>query len=150
MTNSRTAEPPPAWVGGRRPRLPLLDLPPFFRSRMICPRCPPHPNAAMCRQTPAPVRCYRLVRTDAQLVRPWLDTKYAASLGIRASTRAQYSGCAAAQNINSPRSQKFLNVRRRQNFSYCNGNLQIKNRHKGGDGSRFPVRFSAELLGPRR
>ncbi|MFJ5383643.1 hypothetical protein ACIPID_18400, partial [Cupriavidus sp. CER94] len=30
-------------------------------------------------------------QTDAQLVRTWLDTKYAAGLGIRASTRAQYA-----------------------------------------------------------
>ncbi len=30
-------------------------------------------------------------QSDAQLVRTWLDTKYAAGLGIRASTRAQYA-----------------------------------------------------------
>ncbi|WP_235430436.1 hypothetical protein [Cupriavidus pauculus] len=30
-------------------------------------------------------------QSDAQLVRTWLDTKYAAGLGLRASTRAQYA-----------------------------------------------------------
>jgi site-specific recombinase XerD len=30
-------------------------------------------------------------QSDAQLVRTWLDTKYAAGLGIRANTRAQYA-----------------------------------------------------------
>lgn len=30
-------------------------------------------------------------QTDAQLLRTWLDTKFAAGLGIRASTRAQYA-----------------------------------------------------------
>ena len=106
MTNSRTAEPPPAWAGGPTAAsvtrfaavFPLLNDLPALPTSPERRDVPPNTSAS-------PVR---LVRTDAQLVRPWLDTKYAASLGIRASTRAQYSGCAGAQNINSPRSQNFL------------------------------------------
>ena len=56
--------------------LPALPAPPDRRDAQ--------PNALASPVLPAG-------QTDAQLVRTWLDTKYAAGLGIRASTRAQYA-----------------------------------------------------------
>ncbi len=79
-------KPPPTRLRGHWPPLRQPDFP--SRSQPANPALSPRrdtlPNALASPVLP-------VGQSDAQLVCTWLDTKYAASLGIRASTRAQYA-----------------------------------------------------------